>query len=162
MSRKEEEKQTPMVPDLLISQSRQTIKLADIGRHIHIKRKQDDLTLEEASLQCGVSTATLWRLERNATRGAEKKTYAEPDMRTLSKLAKWLDVYVERVIDAEPTALTDGVSHSASATTPDAVAAHLRADRNLNPETAEALARMFRVAYEQFSTLRGPASDDEN
>ena len=31
------------------------------------------------------------------------------------------------------------------------VEAHLRADRNLTPETANALSELFRVAYTQFS-----------
>ena len=35
--------------------------------------------------------------------------------------------------------------------TPDIVEAHLRADRNLTPETAKALSELFRVAYQQFS-----------
>jgi len=34
---------------------------------------------------------------------------------------------------------------------PDIVEAHLRADRNLTPETAKALSELFRVAYQQFS-----------
>jgi hypothetical protein len=35
--------------------------------------------------------------------------------------------------------------------TPEIVEAHLRADRNLSPETAKALSELFRVAYTQFS-----------
>jgi hypothetical protein len=35
--------------------------------------------------------------------------------------------------------------------TPEIVEAHLRADRNLTPETATALSELFRVAYTQFS-----------
>jgi hypothetical protein len=35
--------------------------------------------------------------------------------------------------------------------TPEIVEAHLRADRNLTPETAAALSELFRVAYNQFS-----------
>jgi hypothetical protein len=35
--------------------------------------------------------------------------------------------------------------------TPEIVEAHLRADRNLTPETAKALSELFRVAYAQFS-----------
>jgi hypothetical protein len=35
--------------------------------------------------------------------------------------------------------------------TPEIVEAHLRADRNLTPETASALSELFRVAYSQFS-----------
>jgi hypothetical protein len=35
--------------------------------------------------------------------------------------------------------------------TPEIVEAHLRADRQLSPETAKALSELFRVAYKQFS-----------
>jgi hypothetical protein len=52
------------------------------------------------------------------------------------------------------------LSHSDSAepvvyypteSTPSIVEAHLRADKNLQPETAKALAELFRVAYKQFA-----------
>jgi hypothetical protein len=35
--------------------------------------------------------------------------------------------------------------------TPEIVEAHVRADRQLTPETARALSELFRVAYKQFS-----------
>jgi hypothetical protein len=35
--------------------------------------------------------------------------------------------------------------------TPEIVEAHLRADKNLTPDTAAALSELFRVAYTQFS-----------
>ena len=42
--------------------------------------------------------------------------------------------------------------------TPQIVEAHLRADRNLTPETAAALSELFRVAYNQFSRTTGEKS----
>ncbi|HEU5238772.1 MAG TPA: hypothetical protein VFU37_16695, partial [Pyrinomonadaceae bacterium] len=39
--------------------------------------------------------------------------------------------------------------------TPEIVEAHLRADRQLTPETAKALSELFRVAYKQFSQASG-------
>jgi hypothetical protein len=41
--------------------------------------------------------------------------------------------------------------------TPEIVEAHLRADRNLSPETADALSQLFRVAYSQFSKNEPPS-----
>ncbi len=38
---------------------------------------------------------------------------------------------------------------------PDIVDAHLRAERNLDPDAADALGQMFRLAYEQFSKHAG-------
>ena len=43
------------------------------------------------------------------------------------------------------------VVYFARESTPEIVEAHLRADRNLTPETASALSELFRVAYTQFS-----------
>ena len=42
--------------------------------------------------------------------------------------------------------------------TPQIVEAHLRADRNLTPQTAAALSELFRVAYNQFSKATGEKS----
>ena len=39
--------------------------------------------------------------------------------------------------------------------TTEIVSAHLRADKNLTPETAKALSELFRVAYKQFSKPTG-------
>jgi hypothetical protein len=39
--------------------------------------------------------------------------------------------------------------------TPEIVEAHLRADKNLTPQTAAALSELFRVAYTQFSRSGG-------
>jgi hypothetical protein len=43
------------------------------------------------------------------------------------------------------------IVYFARESTPEIVEAHLRADRNLTPETANALSELFRVAYTQFS-----------
>jgi hypothetical protein len=42
-------------------------------------------------------------------------------------------------------------SLSKTQSTPDAVELHLRADKNLNPQTAVALAKMFRAAYDELA-----------
>jgi hypothetical protein len=39
--------------------------------------------------------------------------------------------------------------------TPSIISAHLRADKALTPETAEALSNMIRVAYETFTNKPG-------
>ena len=48
-------------------------------------------------------------------------------------------------------AYTEPVIYYPTESTPNIVEAHLRADRNLKPEMAKALAELFRVAYSQFS-----------
>jgi len=66
---------------------------------------------------------------------------------------------MERVMGARQTEEgtdTSAVVYFPHEAMPDIVEAHLRADRNLTPETAKALSELFRVAYKQFSP---PGSD---
>jgi hypothetical protein len=61
---------------------------------------------------------------------------------------------MERVMGARKTEEgtdTSAVVYFPHEAMPDIVEAHLRADRNLTPETAKALSELFRVAYQQFS-----------
>jgi hypothetical protein len=46
-------------------------------------------------------------------------------------------------------------NRGASDLLPHIVEAHLRANRNLKPETAKALAELFRLAYKQFAGAEG-------
>src|SRR5919197_6437394 len=89
-----------------------------------------------------VSASTLSRIE-NST--------GTPDAPTLARLAKWLNVPLERIVGAPHGQVGEPVVYYPQESTPDIVEAHLRADRNLTPETARALAELFRVAYQQFS-----------
>lgn len=128
------------------------VRIEDLSRLIQAKRKAEGLTLEQVALRTGLSAATLSRLERQriATRG-EGRT-AAPDTRTLAALTRWIGVPIERVIDRGDEAMDTG-PHPTDPSTPDVVEAHLRADRNLDAETAAALGRMFRAAYERFAEL---------
>ncbi len=128
------------------------VRIEDLSRLIRAKRKADGLTLEQVAGRIGLSAATLSRLERQqiATRGGGRA--AAPDMRTLAALTRWLGVSIERVIDRGDDAV-DVATHRADESTPDVVEAHLRADRNLDADTAAALGRMFRTAYERFAEL---------
>jgi transcriptional regulator with XRE-family HTH domain len=132
------------------------VRLEDLGELIRAKRKRNGLTLEQAAHQTGVSPATLSRLERQSS-GAPKngtnKPLTMPDTRTLAAVAQWLDVALDRVVEIATPTPVHGVPHYEGDTVPDIVAAHLRADPKLNRETAEALVRTFRVAYEQFAQL---------
>jgi transcriptional regulator with XRE-family HTH domain len=142
-------------------QEARVVRLEDLGELIRAKRKANGLTLEQAARQTGVSPATLSRLERQSSGAAQngaKKTLSMPDTRTLAAVAQWLDIALDRVVEMNTPAPVHGVTHYESDTVPDIVAAHLRADPKLNRETAEALVRTFRVAYEQFAQL-STASD---
>lgn len=128
----------------------------ELGYMLRKKRKAEDLTLEEAALKTGISPATLSRLERLAV-GGVATAGPTPDTRTLQKAARWLGVPVE-IVDGERTGTGSSVGDPGD--TVDVVAAHLRADPNLNPETAAALAQAFRLIYEQFVGTR-PGGEQE-
>jgi len=118
------------------------INVAELGKYIKRKRQGERLSLRAVARQTQVSASTLSRIE-NST--------GTPDAPTLARLAKWLNVPFERVVGAPHRQEGEPVVYYPQESTPDIVEAHLRADRNLTPETARALAELFRVAYKQFS-----------
>lgn len=147
-----------------------TEDIRTIGRLIRQKRIAERLTLEQAAKQSGVSSATLSRLERQADiKTVSTKGFTTPDTRTLAVLIPWLGPGLESAIEHEaPTSITIVPRDVAGriivegdvigTRTPEVVEAFLRADRNLNPQTAEMLAAMFRLAYQQYSQLSEPVS----
>ncbi|RMG55674.1 MAG: hypothetical protein D6723_02170 [Acidobacteria bacterium] len=93
--------------------------------------------------------STLWRLENG--RGV-------PDSATLARLAEWLSIPLERLVDVTRPERRKVIVHYEDENTPDIVEAHLCADRRPSPETVEALAELFRVAYNQFPPKEGVSS----
>ena len=109
-----------------------------ISLMIKAKRRETNLGVREAATDCGISAATLSRLERGVTPQL-------PDASTLTKLAKWLGVSVSDLLNHKEH---DGEAGMPEHTTPEFVEVHLRADKNLAPETADALAKMFKQLYD--------------
>ncbi len=134
------------------SDSVPAVRLEDLSRLLRVKRKAERLTLEQVADKTGVSPATLSRLERwqGQSRSATGMPSA-PDTRTLAALTRWLGVSIERVMDVGVPAEAHGLEHASGASTPDIVEAHLRADRHLDAQTAAALARIFRTAYDSMA-----------
>jgi len=119
------------------------INVAELGEHLKRKRLSGKLSLRDVAKQTDVSAATLSRIENG---------HGVPDATTLARLARWLRIPLDRVVsDGSARAKQRTVIYNPSESTPDIVEAHLRADRKLTPETAKALAELFRVAYDQFS-----------
>lgn len=118
------------------------INVDELGKHLKRKRRQEALSLRAVAKQTQVSASTLSRIENGS---------GVPDAETLARLARWLEIPLERVVEVRGHDLTDPVVYYPQESTPDIVEAHLRADRNLTPETAQALSELFRVAYRQFS-----------
>ena len=120
------------------------INTEELGRAIRRRREELALSLRDVADQTSVSASTLSRIE-NGT--------GKPDADNIARLASWLDVPMERILSGrDPKAEeSKAVVYYPEEPTPEIVEAHLRADKNLTPETAAALSELFRVAYTQFS-----------
>jgi transcriptional regulator with XRE-family HTH domain len=98
----------------------------------YLKARRGEMGLREAAHQIGdISPATLSRIENGRV----------PDMDVFLRLCDWIGLPPETVLSRE-----DAPSETAS--TPEVIEAHLRADRTLDESTAEAIARMVKAAYE--------------
>ena len=113
--------------------------LARLGEIIRAKRQEAGLGLRAAADESGISASTLSRLERGIG--------AKPDAEIMTKLSEWLNLSVDELLfggEAEFKELEE-------LSTPDKIAVHLRADKNLSAETAKALEQLFRLAYQQLA-----------
>jgi transcriptional regulator with XRE-family HTH domain len=120
------------------------VNTEELGRAIRRKREGLGLSLRDVADETSVSASTLSRIE-NGT--------GKPDADNIARLTGWLDVPMERILGGQGanSDAEKAVVYFARESTPEIVEAHLRADRNLTPETASALSELFRVAYTQFS-----------
>ena len=119
------------------------ISTIELGRTIKRRRQDLELSLRAVADKTGVSASTLSRIE-NGT--------GKPVADNIARLSSWLDMPVDRVMKKrDNNKAIDRVVYYPHEETPEIVKAHLRADKNLSPETANALSELFRVAYLQFS-----------
>jgi transcriptional regulator with XRE-family HTH domain len=109
------------------------LRTAELAALVDNRLTRDGLKLREAALQAGVSAATLSRVLNGKV----------PDTATFAALVRWLGVSADLFIDRER-----------EVTGAEAIEAHLRADRNLPPATAKALAALVRAAYADFAHAR--------
>src|SRR5262245_55127032 len=127
------------------------VNTEELGRAVRRRREELGLSLRDVADKTSVSASTLSRIE-NGT--------GKPDADNIARLTAWLDVPVERILSARPSQdeSTQAVVYYPQEPVPEIVEAHLRADRNLTPETAAALSELFRVAYTNFSKQTGDKS----
>src|SRR5713101_4140208 len=120
------------------------INTAELGSAVRRRREQQGLSLRDVAEKTDVSASTLSRIE-NGT--------GKPDAENIARLTAWLNVPMERILGGRRNEgeQAKAVVYYPHESTPEIVEAHLRADRNLTPETALALSELFRVAYTQFS-----------
>jgi transcriptional regulator with XRE-family HTH domain len=118
------------------------INTMELGRAIKRRREELGLSLRDVADVTQVSASTLSRIE-NGT--------GKPDADNIARLTSWLDMPVDRVMKKSGNEETiEPVIYYPHEATPEIVEAHLRADKNLTPETAKALSELFRVAYANF------------
>lgn len=95
--------------------------------------------LREVAQDIGeISASTLSRIENGNI----------PDLDTFIRVCRWLGVPPDTFIIGD-TNLQASQQDTESQSKKSLIKAHLRADRTLNPQTAEALVRMIELAYEQ-------------
>ena len=130
--------------DAMKRNAKTLVNTEELGRAIRRKRESLGLSLRDVADDTTVSASTLSRIE-NGT--------GKPDADNIARLTKWLDVPMERILGGagDDSDAAKPIVYFARESTPEIVEAHLRADRNLTPETATALSELFRVAYTQFS-----------
>ena len=128
-----------------VRSSKGLVNTEELGRAIRRRREELGLSLRDVAAKTSVSASTLSRIE-NGT--------GKPDADNIARLTAWLDVPMERILsgrDPQTAEESKAVVYYPQEPTPEIVEAHLRADKNLTPETASALSELFRVAYTQFS-----------
>ena len=118
------------------------ISTVELGKAIKRRREELKLSLRDVGDLTDVSASTLSRIENGTGR---------PDADNIARLTQWLDIPVDRLM-THTSANVEPVIYYPHEKTPDIIEAHLRADKDLSPETAKALSELFRVAYQQFST----------
>lgn len=118
------------------------ISTSELGEAIKRRREERGLSLRDVADETDVSASTLSRIENGTGR---------PDADNIARLTQWLDMPVDRLMNPNRANKVEPVVYYPHEKTTDIIEAHLRADKNLTPETAKALSELFRVAYKQFS-----------
>ncbi len=121
-----------------------SIDAAEFASRLREKRLAKGLSLRQAAQEAGVSATTFSRVERGDHL---------PDRENLLQLANWVGLTLEQV--ASTPADHNVVTHGPGESTVEAVALHLRADKDLDPKDAQILMEVFRVAYENLRKRHG-------
>ncbi|MDQ5819908.1 MAG: helix-turn-helix domain-containing protein [Actinomycetota bacterium] len=117
------------------------IDAIELAKRVRAKRRSKKLSIREAAEVVGVSAPTISRVERGHV----------PERETLLRLARWAGVRIDPVLHENARRVRTIVVHGPDASTLEAVELHLRADKNLSRDDAEALSEMFRLAYDALS-----------
>jgi transcriptional regulator with XRE-family HTH domain len=94
-----------------------------------VRAKRGERGIREVAGEIGLSPATLSRVERGKL----------PDLETFSRLCRWLKIDPAEVLGVDRGSIRKRVAGGG----PKFVQAHFRADRNLSPRAASALAELI-------------------
>lgn len=114
-----------------------------------VRTKRADRGLREAAVEAGdISPSTLSRVENEKA----------PDMETFLLLCDWLQVSPNEFLKNDKEAEINRASD-----TSETIAIHLRADKALDPATANALAALVKAAYRDLSQSKesGPKQNGD-
>ena len=108
-----------------------------LGQTLNQRRHERKLSAEDVAVELGVSPDEVRSLEAGS----------EPRANVALAVLVWLDAGVEDFLvdDGSPESVSDPEAQAES------VAAFLRSDRDLKPESAEAIEAVLHAAYVRFS-----------
>lgn len=92
-----------------------------------LKKQRNNKGIREVATEIGISSATLSRIENGKL----------PDLESFSKICKWLNVDPGKILGFKPA---DTILDEKSSPQ---LFAHMRADKNQNPELVKALSEMI-------------------
>jgi transcriptional regulator with XRE-family HTH domain len=113
---------------------------AELVRRLDAKRRSENKSLRDVSDATGVSVPTLSRVLRGHV----------PERENLLRLTRWVGMTIGPMTAREAR---NRAAH-ADVGTVEAVELHLRADKNLSGADAEALADLFKIAYDRLRVRR--------
>lgn len=116
------------------------VDVAVLGERLKRARKAREVTLREVAEQAAISIATVSRIERGDTKSV--------DSATLLALARWIGADAQEFLQRPEVGCSPAAKEQG---TPEIVELHLRADKNLDRQTAMMLAKMFRAAYDSLA-----------
>jgi transcriptional regulator with XRE-family HTH domain len=117
------------------------VRVEELGAMIRARLDHDGLKLRDAAGETGISSATLSRVLNGKL----------PDTKTFAALVRWLGVSADLFIPSRQ-----------AQSTPEAIEAHLRADRTLPPDVARALADLVRATYSSHMAAIGDEDREAN
>ncbi len=103
------------------------------------KRKTEELSWRDVAGEMGVSASTLTRMAQGSS----------PDVEGFGKMVRWLGVSADDFIARAKT------SAKKSDDLLVVVSRHLRASKELDPQSAKALENIIEAAYKQVKDLKG-------